>query len=151
MSLPLFTSDTTLINDNVGYFSANGIVYYLLNGLPIYSHLESDIQAFRFFISNLVVRGLCKKTEIRRAFHISIDFVNRSCRTYYTEGESGFFKPENRHGHCHKLVGKNLELAQRLLDEGKNNCEVARQCNVTESSVRYAIKVNHLKKNVTLQ
>ena len=49
-----------------------------------------------------------------------------------------------------KLVGENLALAQRLLEEGKNNCEVARQCNVTESSVRYAIKVNHLKNNVKL-
>ena len=150
MSLPLFTSDTTLINDNVGYFSSNGIVFYLMNGVPIYSHPESNIQAFRFFISNLIARGLCKKTEIRRAFHISIDFVNRSCKTYKEEGEPGFFKPENRHGHCHKLVGENLVLAQRLLEEGKNNCEVARQCNVTESTIRYAIKVNHLKKRVVL-
>jgi hypothetical protein len=147
LSLPLFTSDTTLINGNVGYFSKNGIVFYLLNGLPIYSHPESSIQAFRFFISNLISQGLCKKSEIRGAFHISIDFVNRSCKTYEREGESGFFKPDKRHGYCHKLVGDNLEPAQKLLGEGKNNCEVARECNVKESSIRYAIKVGHLKKS----
>lgn len=151
MSLPLFTSATTLINSNVGFFSKDGLVFYLLNGLPIYSHIEEDIQAFRFFISNLIARGLCKKTEIRSAFHISIDFVNRSCRTYKTEGEAGFFKPENRHGHCYKLVGANLALAQKLLDEGNNNCAVGRHCNVKESSIRYALKQGHLKKKPLLQ
>lgn len=146
LSLPLFTSDTTLINSNIGFFSIDGIVFYLLNGLPIYSHAESDTQAFRFFISNLIARGLCKKTEIRSAFHISIDFVNRSCRTYATQGEAGFFKPENRHGYCYKLVGDNLVLAQKLLEEGNNNCEVGRQCHVKESSIRYALKKGYLKK-----
>ena len=146
MRLPLFSSETTLINSHLGFFSTEGIVYYVLNGLPIYSHVEGDIQAFRFFISNLIARGLCKKTEIRSAFHISIDFVNRSCMTYKKEGESGFFKPENRHGYCHKLVGDNLVLAQKLLDEGKNNCEVGRQCTVKESSIRYALKQGYLKK-----
>jgi len=144
--LPLFTTDVTLINTNVGTFNDNGIIYYLLNGLPIYSHRENDLSAFRFFISNLVKRGLCKKAEIKNAFHITIDYINRSCKTYEKEGEAGFFKPENRHGHCYKLVGDNLVLAQRLLDEGKNNCQTARQCHVKESSIRYAIKQGHLKK-----
>jgi hypothetical protein len=148
MRLPLFTSDTTLINGNLGFYKSEGIVYYLLNGLPIYSHLANDIQAFRFFISNLIARGLCKKSEIRNAFHLSIDFVNRSCLTYANEGESGFFKAEKRHGYCYKLVGDNLLLAQKLLDEQKNNCEVARQCNVKEASIRYAIKVGNLKKTL---
>jgi hypothetical protein len=150
MSLPLFTSEVTLINSNVGFQDIDGIVYYYLNGLPIYSHLEGDLQAFRFFISNLIARGLCKKTQIRAAFHLSIDFVNRSCKTYEKEGEAGFFKPENRHGYCYKLIGENLSLAQKLLDEKKNNCEIARQCNVTESSIRYAVKVGHLKKTLVL-
>jgi hypothetical protein len=104
MSLPLFTSEVTLINSNVGFQDIDGIVYYYLNGLPIYSHLAGDLQAFRFFISNLIARGLCKKAHIRSAFHLSIDFVNRSCKTYEREGEAGFFKPENRHGYCYKLI-----------------------------------------------
>ncbi len=146
ISLPLFSSDTTLINTNVGFFKNDGIVFYLINGLPIYSHIENDLQAFRFFTSNLIIRGLCKKTEVRRAFHISIDSINRACRTYKAEGEAGFFKPENRHGYCYKLIGDTLILAQQLIDEGKNNCEVGRQCSVSESSIRYALKVGHLKK-----
>jgi hypothetical protein len=149
LSLPLFTSETTLINGNLGFFMNDGIVFYLLNGMPIYSHMEGDLQAFRFFISNLISQGLCKKAEIRKSFHVSIDYINRACRLYESEGEVGFFKPEIRHGYCHKLVGDNLILAQKLLDEHKNNCEIGRQCNVKESSIRYAIKVGHLKKNQT--
>ena len=45
LSLPFFTADTTLITSNLGVFVKNKIVYYLLNGLPIYSHKEGDQQA----------------------------------------------------------------------------------------------------------
>jgi hypothetical protein len=63
--------------------------------------------------------GKLYKTQI--AFHITIDQVNRACKIFETEGESGFFKSENSHGHCHKLVGENLVEAQRLLDEGQKS------------------------------
>lgn len=146
LALPLFTVETTLINSNVGFFLKDGIVFYLLNGLPIYSHPEKDLQAFRFYTSTLIVNGLCKPTQIRAAFHVSIDSINRARKTLEKEGYAGFFKPENRHGYCYKLIGENLILAQRLLDEGKNNCEIARQCSVKESSIRYAKKTGHIKK-----
>ena len=148
LSLPLFTSDTTLISHNVGVFINDGIVHFLINGLPIYAHAESDLQAFKFFISNLVHRGLCKKVEIQRAFHVSSDYVNRACRTFEKEGEAGFFKPDIRHGYCHKLVGENVLKAQQLLDEGQSNCEIGRRCNVAESTIRYAIKQGYLKKKI---
>ena len=149
LSLPFFTADTTLITSILGVFVKNKIVYYLLNGLPIYSHKEGDQQAFRFFTANLVHIGLCRKTDIMRTFSITIDQVNRACKLLELEGESGFFKPENRHGHCHKLVGENHALAQKLLDEGKSNCEVGRQCHVRESAVRYSISKGYLKKKLT--
>jgi hypothetical protein len=146
LTLPLFSPDHTLISPNVAFNSQDGIVFYHVGGLPIYSHKESDLQAFRFFTSNLVHRSLCKKTEIAQAFHITIDQVNRACKIFETEGESGFFKSENRHGHCHKLVGENLVEAQRLLDEGQNNVAIGKACNVRESAIRYAIKKGYLKK-----
>lgn len=134
--LPLFTSDVTLISINIGIFSKNGIVSHLLNGMPIYSHTEGDIQAFSFFTANLISKNLYSKTEIMRAFSISKDQVVRACKIFKTEGESGFFKPENRHVHCHKLTSENLVLAQRLLDEGMNNVQIAKACHVGESAVR---------------
>lgn len=146
LTLPLFSSDVTLISQNVGVYNQAGIVFFLINGLPVYSHKEGDLQAFRFFTSNLVSKGLCKKTEIMRAFHITIDQVNRACKIFETEGESGFFKAENRHGHCHKLIGENLVEAQRLLDMGQSNVSIGKACNVAESAVRYSIKQGYLKK-----
>jgi hypothetical protein len=144
--LPLFSSDVTMISQSVGFNSQEGIVTYFINGVPMYSHTEGDLQAFRFFTSNLVDKNLCRKTEIMRAFHITIDQVNRAFKIFKTEGESGFFKPENRHGHCHKLTGEKLALAQRLLDEGQSNVAVGKACNVAESAVRYSIKQGYLKK-----
>lgn len=146
--LPLFPSATKLINNSVGVFEKDGIVFYLLNGLPVYSHKQDDLQAFRFFTSNLINQGLCKKAEIRDAFHVTIDYVNRAYKLFEKEGESGFFKPENRHGYCYKLIGDNLLKAQQLLDEGENNCVIARSCQVGESAIRYALKKGYLKKNL---
>ena len=35
--LPIFPNDATLINESVGVYERDGIVQYLVNGLPVYS------------------------------------------------------------------------------------------------------------------
>ncbi len=85
--------------------------------------------------------------QIQRSFHVTIDYVNRVCKVFDKEGEAGFFKPENRHGYSHKLIGENLLKAQQLLDSGKSNSATARQVNVGESAIRYTINQGYLKKS----
>jgi hypothetical protein len=147
LQLPLFPSGTKLVSPCVGVYEQDGLVQYIVNGLPVYAHGKDDLQAFRFFVSNLISHGLCTKTEVRKAFCITEDYVSRAYRLFKTEGESGFFKPENRHGYCYKLVGDNLVRAQQLLDEGRNQSATAVAVGVSESAIRYAIKMGHLKKN----
>jgi hypothetical protein len=38
IQLPIFPTDTKLINQSVGFREQDGIVYYLHNGNPIYCH-----------------------------------------------------------------------------------------------------------------
>jgi hypothetical protein len=146
LQLPIFPVGTELISGCVGVYEQDGTVQYIINGLPVYTHAKDDLQAFRFFFCNLLHQGLCTKVEIRRAFGVTEDFVNRAWRLYQREGEAGFFKPENRHGYCYKLIGDNLIKAQRLLDAGHSNSATARQVGVSESAIRYAVKSGYLKK-----
>lgn len=135
-----------MISDCVGFYERDGMVQYIVNGLPVYTHDKDDLQAFRFFFSNLIHQGLCTQTEVRNAFCVTIDYVSRAYVLYKKEGEAGFFKPENRHGYCYKLIGAALIKAQQLLDNGCSQCAVARSVGVTESAIRYAIKTGNLKK-----
>jgi len=146
LQLPIFPRDATLISDCVGMYERDGLVQYIVNGMPIYCHGKEDYQGFRFIFCNLIRQGLCRKTEIHKAFHVTIDYINRAWLTYEKEGEAGFFKPENRHGYCYKLIGERLEKAQLLLDSGKSNSATAREVGVAESAIRYSIKKGYLKK-----
>ena len=40
--MPFFPTETKLINNTLGFFEKEGIVYYLHNGLPIYCHNRDD-------------------------------------------------------------------------------------------------------------
>jgi hypothetical protein len=52
--LPIFPNDATLINESVGVYERDGIVQYLVNGLPVYSHAKGENDAFRFITSNFI-------------------------------------------------------------------------------------------------
>ena len=88
--VPIFPPDTKMINEIMGVQERDGIVYYLISGMPIYSHSPEDIQAFRYFTSNLIHQGLCQNVEIERAFGVSEDSVRRALRKFKTQGEAGF-------------------------------------------------------------
>jgi hypothetical protein len=151
LQLPIFPVGTKMVSHCVGVYEQDGFVQYIINGLPVYCHSKDDLQAFRFFCSNLISQGLCSQAEIRTAFSVTRDYVSRAYRLYKKDGEAGFFKPENRHGYCYKLIGDNLVKAQRLLDEGCNQSATALAVGVSESAIRYAINAGHLKKNAGSQ
>lgn len=147
MLLPIFPRDIKLITATVGVFTRDGIVNYCHCGVPIFSHKTEDLKSFRYITSKLITQGICRKIEISRCFGVSYDSVNRHVKKLREEGDTAFFANDNRQGHCYKLVPEVIARMQAYLDEGKNNCEVARLEGVTEGAVRYSIKQGILKKN----
>jgi len=144
--LPIFPPNATLINASVGMYEQDGIVQYLVNGMPVYSHSKDDNDAFRFITSNFIHQGLCRKVEIERAFHVSEDSVNRAYTKFVTKGEAGFFGPDARHGSAHKIVGDRRERIQAKLDRGQSVNSIAKEEGVRESAIRYALKQGYVKK-----
>ena len=145
--LPLFPRETKMISSCLGVYENDGIVQYIANGLPVYSHVSEDLQSFRFITSNFINQGLCKATEVARCFGISIDTVNRYLSKLRTEGEVAFFSKEKRKGYCHKIRGKVLTDIQKRLDEGDSVNSIAKGEGLSEGSIRYALKQGYLKKN----
>jgi hypothetical protein len=146
--LPIFPPDTKLINANVGVYEHDGIVQYLINGLPVYAHAKDDTDAFRFITSNFIHQGLCRKVDIERAFAVSEDSVSRAYRKFVEKGEAGFFGPDARHGRAHKIVGERRDRIQAKLDTGQSVYSIAKEEGVRESGIRYAIKQGYVKKRL---
>jgi hypothetical protein len=144
--LPIFPSNTTLINSNVGVYEQDGIVQYLVNGLPVYSHSKDNNDAFRYITSNFIHQGLCRNVDIERAFGVSEDSVSRALKKFEKKGEAGFFGPDVRHGRAHKIVGGRRERIQAKLDKGQSVYSIAKEEGVREGAIRYGVKQGYLKK-----
>ena len=144
--LPLFPDDTKMITPVLGVRKQGDTVYYLLSGMPIHSHLESDLNKFRYVTSDLILQGLCRNCDIARAFNISPQTVKRYKKILSEQGEEAFFREDLRRGRSHKLLPDVLKRIQAKLDKGQSNNSIAKEENISEGSIRYAIGKGSLKK-----
>jgi hypothetical protein len=145
--LPIFPPDTKLINAILGVYEHDGIVQYILNGMPMYAHAKDDIYAFRYITSNFIDQGLCRKVEIQRAFGVSQDSVDRAYKRFKEQGAEGFFGSDARHGHAHRITGDLRIRIQTKLDRGQSNNSIAKEEGIRESAIRYGLQQGYLKKN----
>jgi len=146
LKLPIYPQQTQMLCDCIGVYERKSIVQYIVNGLPVFSHGKGDLQGFRYITSNLIDKGLCKQSEVRKLFHVSEDSIGRSLKKYREKGESAFFSKDNRQGHSYKIVGEVAERIQKKLDKGQSNNSIAKEEKVSEGAVRQAIKKGYLKK-----
>lgn len=144
--LPIFPKDTRMVSDQLGVYLKEGLVQYIVNGLPVYCHPESDLNSFRYITSNFIHQGLCRKVDVQRAFKVSEDSVSRSCKKFEEKGAVGFFGTDARKGKAHKLTGELRNRVQSKLDKGQSNYSIAKEEGVAESAIRYGIKQGYLIK-----
>jgi transposase len=146
--LPLFPSQTVLINNYLGVFAKDDIVYYLHSGMPIYTHDTEDLKSFRFITSQLIDAGRCRASQVSRTFGIRENIIYHYLKIYREHGAEGIFAEEKRGGKSHKLIGARLQRVQKKLDAGKSNNAIAKEEKISEGTIRYNLKVGHLKKNL---
>src|SRR3990170_8270849 len=140
LQFPYYPRDTKMISDCVGVYENEGIVQYIVNGLPVYRHALSDMNAFRFITSNFICQGLCRKVDVQRCFGVSEDTVGRAVKKFKEQGESGFFGDDARKGRAHKIVGDRRLRIQSKLDKCQSVNSIAKEEGVRESAIRYQIK-----------
>ena len=138
-----------MISDCVGAYQDDGLVHYIVNGMPVYAHARDNLKAFRFITSNFIHQGLCRKVDIERCFGVSEDSVSRAYKKFREQGEDGFFGADARRGKAHKIVGDCHMRIQSKLDKGQSVNSIAKQEGIRESAIRYQIKQGNLKKSLT--
>ncbi len=146
LQLPIYPEETKLISQSVGVYEKEGLVQYIVNGLPVYAHSKEDLNSFRFITSNFISHGLCRKVDVERCFGVSEDSVSRYCKKYEKEGAQGFFGEDTRKGRAHKIFGERKERIQKKLDKNQSINSIAKEEGVRESAIRYQIKQGNLKK-----
>ncbi len=80
--LPLFSSDTVLINNYLVYLQRDDTVYYLHSGMPIYTHEKEDLKSFRYITSQLIDAGRCKVSQVARTFGIRENIIYHYLKIY---------------------------------------------------------------------
>ena len=149
--LPIFPFDTRMITLTLGVREHDGTVYYLHSGVPIFSHLSDDLNKFRYITSNLILQGLCNNCDICETFHVSTDSVRRWKQKLLKQGDAAFFKEDLRHGRSHKLLPTVLDRIQGKLDQGQSAYSIAKEEGISEGSIRYAVGLGRLKKNLKMK
>jgi hypothetical protein len=146
--LPLFPSDTKLINSCLGFREQDEFVYYLHNGNPIYCHRNTDLNSYRFIIGNLVCHQLCTISELHESLGEPRKNIERYVKSFREKGAEYFFRRKETRGQCYKVTGELLKEIQSCLDAGWSAYRIAKQYGISDSAIRYHIRNGNLKKKL---
>lgn len=141
--LPVYPSDATPINDIISFCKRDGSIYYFHGALPVFTHAENDLKAFRMFTSQLVVNGTCKQAQIVRAFGISAISMKRYVKKFRASGSDAFFTPRRKR-QPRVLTPEVLKRAQELLTEGQSRSAVAQALELKLDTLTKAVRAGRL-------
>lgn len=147
MLLPIFPSDTKLINSTLGFRQQDDTVYYLQNGLPIHCHGVEDVDSYRYITAMLVTNKICKASELADALGVKRRNIERYAQTLRQKGPHYFFNRKDNRGKTHRMTAGRMAEAQQCLDAGQSQYSIAKLLGVSEGSIRYHIKKGNLKKS----
>ncbi len=147
MQLPIFPSDTKLVNATLGIRCVDDMVYYLHNGSPIFCHAQSNINHYRFICGNLVASNLCRASELADTLGVNRRSIERYAKKHREKGTDAYFNKTDRRGQCFKMTPEILLKTQEFLDDGLSKEEISRQLNISSSCIRDHIKKGNLKKS----
>jgi hypothetical protein len=144
VQLPLFPAGTTHLNDDLAFECREGQVTYFNGHLPVFTHAQADLAAFRLFTSQLVVNGSASQGDIRRAFGVPKVAVQRAVDKYRAGGAGAFFvPPKPRLGR--KLTPEVLRQVQGRLDQGESVPQISRATGVLANTLHKAIRAGRLR------
>ena len=141
--LPVYPSDATPINDIISFCKRDGSIFYFHGTLPIFTHAENDLKAFRMFTSQLVVNGTCKQAQIVRAFGISSISMKRYVKKFRASGSNAFFAPRRKR-QPRVLTPEVLKRSQELLAEGQQRSAVAQVLGLKLDTLNKAVRAGRL-------
>lgn len=106
---------------------------------PVYTCSENDAVGVRLAAALYSLPGLASPPKLAEALNLGRSTVFYLRDKYETEGLEGLKDKKRGPKGAHKLTDDRLPLAQRYLDEGLPNTEVARRLEVAEGTIRAAM------------
>ena len=141
--LPIFPAEAIPINALISFCKRDGSVYYFHGTLPVFTHAESDLKAFRMYTTQLVVNGTCTQAEVVRACGISPISMKRYVKKFRAGGSQAFFAPR-RPRQPRVLTPDVLQRAQALLTAGHPRAAVAKVLALKPNTVSKAVQARRL-------
>lgn len=145
IQLPIFPAHSTPITPDLAFEQRDGRVVYFSGHLPVFSHDQNDLAAFRLYSSQLIQNGSATQSQIVAAFGVSLTTVKRYFKVLLTLGPAGFFvAPKPKSGH--RLTPELLARVQSLLDLGREVPDIGNELAVLSNTIHKAIRAGRLKK-----
>ena len=147
VQLPIFPSGSVTITPELAFEKRNGQVVYFNGHLPVFTHAQEDLGAFRLYTSQLIINGTATQSQIVEAFGVPLVTVKRCVKRLREKGAEVFFKPAKRKVGT-KLTPERLTQAQNLLNQGFTVPQISQEMGVLKTTLHKAIKDGRLKQDV---
>jgi transposase-like protein len=144
VQLPVFPAGSTPLNGSLAFVCRDGQITYFNGHLPVFTHAEDDLAAFRLFTSQLVVNGSASQGDIRRAFGVPKVAVQRAVDRYRAGGAAAFFVPPTPRVGT-KLTPAVLPQVQALLEQGQAVPQISQATGVLANTIHKAIRLGRLR------
>jgi len=144
--LPMFPVGSILVTHDLAVEKRDGKITYFYGTLPVFTHDENDDASFQMITAQFYTNGYVKQMDIVRAFGVTPINVKRAVKRYQEQGVQGFYAPKSTRGAA-VLTDDVLQIAQQLLSEGQEPCDVADQLNIKRDTFSKAIRAGRLHKN----
>ena len=145
LHLPMFPNGVIHITDQLAVMKKDGAVTYFNGHMPVFSHVENDINTFRMITSQFCVNGAAKQSDIIRAFAVTPISVKRSVKTYREKGPKGFYAPRVRRGAA-VLLEPVVAAAEELLADGAGDTDVAEKLGLKLNTLQKAIRAGRVRR-----
>lgn len=143
IQLPIFPADCVHINAEIAFKNDLGNVTYFNGCMPIFSHHENDLAAFRMITSQFYINGNATQSEIAKAFGVTLASVKRAVKCYRTRGINGFYAPRNTRGAA-VLTESVLARIQERLTNGESVSDIAIEMELKKNTIDKAIRAGRL-------
>jgi len=147
IQLPVFPTGTTKITAELAFEKRDGKVVYFNGHLPVFTHAQEDVGAFRLYTSQLIVNGTASQRQIVEAFGVPLVTVKRCVKRLREKGAGVFFKAAERKAGW-KLTPERLVQAQQRLDQGWNVPAISQELGVLKSTLHKAIDDGRLRQGL---
>ena len=148
MQLSILPSNVQAISPQLALAREDGCVVLFNAAGPIYSFRENDAEARRLAVAVVTQPSVNLATPKALAAALGIDrsMVFDYRRRYEEEGAAALRTRKTGPRGPHKLHGAKLKKVQAQLDKGASNRAAARAVEVSEGTIRQALKQGRLKR-----